>query len=103
MAHSFLRRHIFLPQDHGSWVFLFSPLLIGLFAGGRFTSASLSLAIAATAAFLVRQPITIAVKAWTGRRARTELPAAGFWTAIYGLILLLALTGLFQAGYGYVL
>jgi hypothetical protein len=26
-------RHIALPQDHGSWVFLLSPLLIGLFAG----------------------------------------------------------------------
>jgi hypothetical protein len=84
-------------------VFLFSPLLIGLFAGGRLTTASLFLEIAAIAAFLVRQPITIAVKAWTGRRARTDLPAAFFWIATYGVILLLALTGLVLLGYGYVL
>jgi hypothetical protein len=100
---SLFHRQIYLPQDHGSWVFLFSPLLIGLFAGGRFTAASLFLVIAAIAAFLVRQPITIAVKAWTGRRARADLPAARFWIAIYGLIILLALSGLALSGFVYVL
>ncbi len=25
-------QHIAVPQDHGSWVFIFSPLLIGIFA-----------------------------------------------------------------------
>lgn len=100
---SLLRKQVYLPQDHGSWVFLFSPLLIGLFAGGRLTTASLFLVIAAIAAFLVRQPITIAVKVWTGRRARTDLPSAFFWIATYGVILFLALTGLVLTGYGYVL
>lgn len=33
-------RQIALPQDHGSWVFLLSPLLIGLFAGGKFSLAA---------------------------------------------------------------
>ena len=66
MKPSYLRKQIYLPQDHGSWVFIFSPLLIGLFAGGRFTLASVSLVIAAIAAFLARQPITIAVKAYAG-------------------------------------
>ena len=100
---SLFRKQIYLPQDHGSWVFIFSPLLIGLFAGGRFTAASLYLVIAAIAAFLVRQPITVAVKAWTGRRNRADLPAARFWIVIYGSILLLALMGLILSGYGYVL
>ncbi|HSK67141.1 MAG TPA: YwiC-like family protein, partial [Anaerolineales bacterium] len=72
-------------------------------AGERFTSASLSLVIAAIAAFLVRQPITIAVKAWTGRRTRTDLPSAFFWIATYGVILLMALTGLILSGFGFVL
>jgi hypothetical protein len=103
MAHPFLRRPIFLPQDHGSWVFIFSPLLIGLFAGGRFTAASLSLVITALAAFLIRQPITIAVKAYSGRRGRTDLPAARFWMIVYGVILLLALFALLRAGFGYLL
>ena len=103
MTHDYLRKQIFLPQDHGSWVFIFSPLLTGLFAGGRFTAGSLSLVVAAITAFLLRQPITMAVKAYSGRRPRSDLPAASFWIAVYGLITLVALIGLIVAGFGYVL
>lgn len=103
MASAYLRKQIFLPQDHGSWVFIFSPLLVGLFAGGRFTSASLNLVVAAMAAFLLRQPVTIAVKAYSGRRARSDLPAAWFWIVAYGIIILVALAGLIVAGFGYLL
>jgi hypothetical protein len=103
VTRAFLRKQIFLPQDHGSWVFIFSPLLIGLFAGGHFTFASLSLVIAAVAAFLIRQPITIAVKAYSGRRPRSDLPAARFWIALYGLIILIALMGLIRSGFSYLL
>lgn len=84
-------------------MFIFSPLLIGLFAGGRFTVASLSLVIAAIAAFMLRQPITIAVKVYSGRRAKSDLPASCFWISVYGVIVLLALIGLFRAGFGYLL
>jgi hypothetical protein len=40
---SIFRSHIAVPQDHGSWVFLFTPLATGLFAGGSFTIGSLAL------------------------------------------------------------
>jgi hypothetical protein len=100
---SYFRRPIFLPQDHGSWVFLFSPLLIGLFLGGNFSSGSLSLVIASIAAFLIRQPITIAVKVYAGRRAKTDLPAARVWIVAYGILILIALIGLIQAGFSYLL
>jgi len=103
MQISYFRKQIFLPQDHGSWVFIFSPLLIGLFAGARFTFASLSLVIAAVAAFLIRQPITIAVKVFSGRRARSDLATAGVWIIVYGMIILTALIGLFLAGFGFLL
>jgi hypothetical protein len=103
VARTYFRKQIFLPQDHGSWVFIFSPLLVGLFAGGRFTLASLSLVIAAMAAFLFRQPVTMAVKVYSGRRAKSDLPAARFWIAAYGIIILLALAGLIRAGFGYLL
>src|SRR5512134_2222532 len=76
-----LKKHIAIPQDHGSWVFLFSPLLIGLFAGGQWSFASLVLLLGALAAFLLRQPVTIAVKIFSGRRPRRELQAAIFWSA----------------------
>lgn len=103
MSGSYLRKQIFIPQDHGSWVFIFSPLVIGLFAGNHFNLASLYLVIAAIGAFLLRQPIIIAVKAYSRRRAKTDLAAAGFWIAVYGIIILLALIGLIRAGFLYVL
>lgn len=59
--------------------------------------------IAALAAFLIRQPVTIAVKAYSGRRARRDLPIAGFWIGIYGIIGLLALTILSLQGFNQLL
>ncbi|MFC2042738.1 YwiC-like family protein [Chloroflexota bacterium] len=96
-------RHIAIPQDHGSWVFLLSPLLIGLFAGGNWSSASAFLIIAALAGFLIRQPATIVVKIYTGRRSRRGLRAAFFWISIYIIIGMLALGGLILLGYQYIL
>jgi hypothetical protein len=102
-SQSYLRRHIALPQDHGSWVFLISPLLIGLFAGSSFTSASIYLIVAAFSAFLIRQPTTIAIKVYSGRRPRRELQPALFWMAVYGLVGGLSLAGLVLLGYPYLL
>jgi hypothetical protein len=81
-------------------VFLLSPLLIGLFAGGRWTTPTLYLIIAATAGFLVRQPVTIVVKVLSGRRPREELPAALFWTTLYTAVGLLHVLGLVVRGFG---
>lgn len=97
------KRVIALPQDHGSWVFLFSPLIIGLFAGQNFSTGSLALTIAAITAFLIRQPVTAATKAYSGRRPRADLPAAFFWVAIYGLILTISLAVLLAYGYAFIL
>ena len=93
---------IAFPQDHGSWVFIFSPLVVGLFAGGTFSYASFSLVIAAMAAFLLRQPMSVIVKVYAGRRPRTDLPAARLWVGVYGVIALLALAELFTLGDGYI-
>jgi hypothetical protein len=100
---AYFKKHIALPQDHGSWVFILSPLLIGVFAGGTFTYASFNLFVAAMAAFMLRQPMSLIVKMYAGRRSRADLPAARFWVAVYGLIALLALTGLILEGFGYIL
>lgn len=100
---SLLIRHIALPQDHGSWVFLLSPLLIGLFASHTFSVNSLLLIIAALAAFLIRQPVTVAIKAYSGRRSRRDLRPSWLWIFIYGLIGFIALLGLIYQGYSYLL
>lgn len=84
-------------------MFLLSPLAIGLIAGGRFMLLSAFLVIGLLAAFLLRQPVIIAVKAYSGRRSRADLPAARFWMVIYGLVALLALIGLMINGYAYLI
>jgi hypothetical protein len=99
----YFKKQIALPQDHGSWVFIFSPLLVGIFAGGDFSPATLSLVLAAMSAFMIRQPMTVMVKAYSGRRPKTDLPAARFWLLIYGSIAALALLGLIRDGFGYIL
>lgn len=98
-----LKKHIALPQDHGSWVFLFSPLLIGIFAGGSISFSTLFLVLSSIAVFLIRQPITIIVKIFSGRRPRRDLKTALFWSAAYGVIASFSLAGLVSTGNGYVL
>jgi len=100
---AYFGKHIYLPQDHGSWMFIISPLLVGLFAGRHFNNGSLYLLIAAMTAFLMRQPIMVAIKAFSGRRSRADLPAARFWINVYGGILILTVIGLITQGFLFVL
>jgi hypothetical protein len=100
---SIFKKHIAVPQDHGSWVFIFSPLLIGVFAGKSFTYATFALIVAAMAAFMLRQPATALIKILSKRRGKADLRPAVFWISAYGLIALLALTALSLEGFGYVI
>lgn len=79
-------KHIALPQDHGSWVFLFSPLLIGIFTSPRVSFNLTFVVLGALAGFLLRQPTTIVVKAISGRRSKSELHPAIIWMCIYAAI-----------------
>jgi len=97
------KKQIAIPQDHGSWVFILSPLLAGIFAGGNFNYATLNLTIAAMSAFMIRQPMTVFVKAISGRRPKSDLAPARFWLLIYGSITALALIALIWQGFSYVL
>jgi hypothetical protein len=101
--HKYFRRSIAITNEHGSWVFLLSPLLIGIFAGENWSTPLVYLIIAVLAGFLIRQPIAIVVKIFSGRRPRRDLPAAYFWITVYGLIGLMMVIGLVLRGFGYVL
>ncbi len=94
-------KHISIPSEHGAWIFLLSPLTIGLSLGG-FSNGSLPLIIAMLSAFLIRQPLTTVVKIRSGRRPKKELSSAIFWLLIYGLILLISLVFLMVQGYGFI-
>ena len=92
------QRQIAFTNEHGSWVFLFSPLLIGLFAGQSWSMEVGFLILGALAGFLIRHPITIAVKVWSGRRSKAELIPAGWWTFFYGLVGVIMIGGLVVRG-----
>jgi hypothetical protein len=96
-----LKRHVALPQDHGSWVFILSPLLIGILAGRSWSAATAVLIITCMAAFLMRQPLSIVVKVYSKRKPRRELPAAWFWSGVYALGLLAGGVGLILMGHAY--
>lgn len=100
---AYFRRQIALPQDHGSWVFLLSPLLIGLFTADTISFASIILVFAALAGFLIRQPITLLIKISSGRRNKRDRPAALFWTLVYTLAGGLAVLALVLLGYTVIL
>ena len=96
------KKHIAIPQDHGSWVFILSPLLIGAFAGGTFSFAVCNLTVAAMAAFMLRQPATALIKIFSKRRSRDELASAFFWFGVYSLVALVALIALIFEDFGYI-
>ena len=98
----YLRKQIAVPQDHGSWVFIITPLVIGFALSGHFSTPATYLLVATLAAFFIRQPVTMAVKTYSGRRPRTDLPAARFWMVVYGFIALLMLVGLGMRGFAYI-
>jgi hypothetical protein len=77
--------------------------LIGIFSAGNWSFATIYLIIASLTAFLIRQPITIAVKAYSGRRARRELKTAWFWITVYGIVGAASLAALVYQGYVYLL
>ena len=94
------RRQYALPAEHGSWIWLLGPLAVGVAAARRLAPDLAPLALAALAAFLLRQPATLAVKALSGRRAREDLKPALAWLAGYSLLAALALGWLLRAGHG---
>lgn len=103
MTNPFFRKHIAIPQDHGSWVFILSPLLIGIVAGENFNYGSFNLIVASMTAFMLRQPMTVLIKIHAGRRPNNELSAARSWLAIYSVVALTSVIALILEGFHYIL
>lgn len=102
-ANNLFNRNIALPQDHGSWVFLLSPLLIGLFAAPNWSLATLLLIIASLTGFLIRQPITHLVKIYSKRRPKTDTQTSVFWVVLYSSIGFICVLGLVYLGFSYIM
>lgn len=99
----YFRRHIALPQEHGAWIFILSPLLIGLFAAESWNTNTFYIIVASMTAFLIRQPVIILVKVFSGRRSKRDLPASVFWVVVYGALGTASVVGLILEGFGYLL
>ena len=77
-------RSVALPSEHGGWMFLLEPLLLGLAVAGSWPG--LALAVAALGAFLLHQPVKVAVKDYLkGKRPLRTVWAERF-IALYGLV-----------------
>jgi uncharacterized membrane protein YuzA (DUF378 family) len=100
-AKDIFQKHVAIPSDHGSWVFLLSPFLIGAFSAGTWSSDTFYLLVGLLAAFFLRQPVSTAVKAYSKRRSRQVLPAALTWSAVYALFGIAAVISLALGGYSY--
>jgi hypothetical protein len=97
------RRHYILPAEHGAWIWWIGPLLIGWAAAGASTPDIALLAVAALAAFLLRQPAAILVKILAGRRDRREFRPALLWAAIDLGLLAAAVSALVLRGHAILL
>ena len=97
------RRHYFIPTEHGAWIWWIGPFLIGAAAGGKLGLDALVLLLAVAAAFFMRHPTAIAVKALSGRRPRSDLAPGLFWTAAYALVALVAVLILVRSGHAQLL
>lgn len=92
------RWRLAIPQDHGSWVFLLTPLVVGLAAIPRVTPAVGAVVLGAVAGFLIRQPAGVLVKAWAGRRGQADLAPAAAWAAVDAALGLVAAVVLVEQG-----
>ena len=92
-----------IPVEHGSWVFLFSPMAIGLALGGQWGWVQAWLVLAVLGAFLSHHPMIILVKVLSKRRPKSDQGSAFFWLLVYGLMALGAAFGLWRLGSGFVL
>lgn len=97
------RKHIALPQQHGSWVLWLGPYLTGLGIGGFLRPGVVWLSLASLGAFLALQPLTVLVKALSGRRTRDDVTPALFWLMLYSTLVAAGAIGLIASGNGFVL
>lgn len=97
------RKHIALPQQHGSWALWLGPYAVGVGAAGALHPGLAWLTLLSLGAFLALQPLTILVKVRAGRRDGADFGAAAVWVAIYALASLIGGVGLLMAGFGYLL
>jgi hypothetical protein len=72
-----------LPKEHGSWGMFYVPMVLGFAAAARWTPAIIPFVIAASAAFLTREPLMAFWRTW---RRKLDSGRSGRMLAIYTAI-----------------
>src|SRR5487761_2100003 len=83
-------RSVAMPTEHGGWMFLFEPILLGL--GVAFSIPGVLLALAALGVFLMRHPLKIAVDDHRHGKRYARTATAERFAIAYGMVALLALS-----------
>ena len=80
------RKQIIFPAEHGSWSWLLVPFFVGVRVAGVWNTAVSLILFGSLAAFLMRQPATILLRARQGRANKANGPIALAWLLIFGTI-----------------
>jgi hypothetical protein len=97
-SRGFFRKRLIMPAEHGSWSWLLVPYFVGVLVAGRWNATAWLVLSGGLAAFLMRQPATVAMRARTGRGRKADGGPAIAWTIFLGVIALASLTGLLIMG-----
>ena len=81
---AWLRKHLAIPAEHGTWAMLLGPFVAGLGLAWKLDLVVLWVLLGMLLVFLARQPMIILVKALSGRRPREDARPASVWLMIYG-------------------
>lgn len=98
----FLKIYV-LPPEHGGWFLLLGPFLLGVIAAAQPNADLVVLLLFALASYIARQPLTLLVKALSGRRAKSDVRPALLALSITGMVAALLFGILVVRGYGFLL
>jgi hypothetical protein len=89
---------IALPNEHGSWGMLFEPLIAGLVVA--WSPAAPFVALVFVGTFLTRQPLKVYIADRIAGRVRPHTMPAMKLAAVFSIIILIGLAGLFLTANG---
>ncbi|MCB8954704.1 MAG: YwiC-like family protein [Ardenticatenales bacterium] len=98
-------KRLIIPSEHGAWVWLFVPYVVGLLVAPRLAGptthaglAAMLVGLGGLSAFLLRQPATAWMRMRQGRGNLALAPLAAGWTAGLAFLALLCFLGLLLLG-----
>ncbi len=92
-----------LPSEHGGWFLLLGPFLFGALTAAQPNADLLVLLVLSLAILIARHPLTLFVKALSGRRTKTDARPALLALGAVSLLAALLLLVLILRGYAFLL